>query len=242
MLNKKSPLPLYIRLAELLRRQIRDKIYLPGDRVPSENALADEHAIGRPTARQALETLVREGVLTRVKGSGTYVAPSTQKVDLFSLAGTMASFSGAGLRLQTEILENSCLQDIPSDGANPFGGKKALAVKRIGRVEQEPVLLENIFFHPQLFASILDFNLHGRSLSSVVREHLHLSPLSAEQRFSIEYPAKNVSRLLGIAVTQPVLLVRRFLHFPDAKNAVYSDIFCRTDRFVFTQTIGAQAP
>jgi GntR family transcriptional regulator len=32
--------------------------------------------------------------------------------------------------------------------------------------------------------------------------------------------------------------VDRFLHFGAAENAIFAKLFCRTDRFVFTQTLG----
>jgi len=35
--------------------------------------------------------------------------------------------------------------------------------------------------------------------------------------------------------------VKRFLHFPQAQNAVFSELYCRTEQFVFSQTIGGAA-
>ena len=36
----------------------------------------------------------------------------------------------------------------------------------------------------------------------------------------------------------PLLIVERLLHFPRAEGAVYTELFCRTDRFVYAQTLG----
>ncbi|UCD33713.1 MAG: hypothetical protein JSV38_07605, partial [Desulfobacterales bacterium] len=46
------------------------------------------------------------------------------------------------------------------------------------------------------------------------------------------------ARALGVAEVTPILTVKRFLHFEPAKNAIYSELYCRTDRFVFSQTLG----
>ena len=60
-------------LAEQLRAGIADGSYPPGKKIPSENELARTLSVSRQTVRQAIGTLENEGLLTRVRGSGTYV-------------------------------------------------------------------------------------------------------------------------------------------------------------------------
>jgi GntR family transcriptional repressor for pyruvate dehydrogenase complex len=48
--------------------------YQPGDRLPSERALAEGLALSRPTLREAIRRLTEAGVLESRRGSGTYVA------------------------------------------------------------------------------------------------------------------------------------------------------------------------
>src|SRR5215210_3641419 len=45
-----------------------------GDALPSERRLAGDLAVSRPTLRAVIDELVREGLLLRKHGSGTYVA------------------------------------------------------------------------------------------------------------------------------------------------------------------------
>lgn len=47
--------------------------YPPGRRIPTEKKLADHLGISRSTIREALASLVQEGVLNRRQGSGTFV-------------------------------------------------------------------------------------------------------------------------------------------------------------------------
>ncbi|MEW5772934.1 MAG: GntR family transcriptional regulator [Thermodesulfobacteriota bacterium] len=239
MLNKNSPIPLYHQLAELIAADIRAGVYGEGDRIPSEHQLVARYGIGRPTVRQALETLVRRGVLARRRGSGTYVAPQPEAVDLFSLAGTVASFTGAGLSPVVEILEGPARRAVPADPANPFAGGQAIALSRLSRVEDSPVLVEDIFLHPALFAGLEDMDLAGQSLSRLAAERFHLVLSGGEQQFRIDFPDDRLSRLLALPRTAPILVVNRTLHFPDAPRAVFSVLSCRTDRFVFTQQLGA---
>lgn len=46
----------------------------PGDRLPSENTLAEQFDASRQTVRHATDELVKKGVITRQRGSGTYVS------------------------------------------------------------------------------------------------------------------------------------------------------------------------
>jgi GntR family transcriptional regulator len=54
-------------------------------------------------------------------------------------------------------------------------------------------------------------------------------------------PTPEEAKILGVGVSQALLRVDRFLHFPTAKNAVFAQMLCRTDRYSFSQTIGGQA-
>ncbi|MDD5705623.1 MAG: GntR family transcriptional regulator [Kiritimatiellae bacterium] len=62
----------YLRIADELRADIGRQCQ-PGDMLPSENDLVKRHAVHRGTIRQALDVLVREGLIQRYHGRGTVV-------------------------------------------------------------------------------------------------------------------------------------------------------------------------
>jgi GntR family transcriptional regulator len=239
MLNPHSPIPLYHQLADLLLAGIRSGEYPAGSRIPSEHSLAETYGIGRPTARQAIDLLVRKRILMRRRGSGTYVQTTQKEVDLFSLAGTISSFQREGLPVRTDILQKTRLETcVETDAENPFFGEKAYFLSRISRVEETPVLIEDIYLHPLLFAGIDGIDMTGQSLSRIVHERYYMRPSSGKQNFKIGYLDGERAARLDVSPTTPILAVKRFLHFPQAENGVYSELYCRTDQFVFSQTIG----
>ena len=69
-----EPAPLYEQLKEILRENIANGILNPGERLPSERALALEHGISRITVKKALSDLLVEGLLEHLPGrKGTFV-------------------------------------------------------------------------------------------------------------------------------------------------------------------------
>ena len=80
-LNASSPIPLYRQLALRIREHIDRGEIGVSEKIPSEHRLAREYGIGRPTVRQATDLLVREGVLQRRRGSGTFVLPPYTELD-----------------------------------------------------------------------------------------------------------------------------------------------------------------
>jgi GntR family transcriptional regulator len=238
-LNPSSPLPLYHQLADVLMGRIRSGEYLTGQRIPSEPALARTFGIGRPTVRQATGLLIRRRCLERRRGSGTYVVEPPPQVDLFSLAGTLTSFEKKGIAARSTVLERTRRIEVSGDPENPFSGREACFFARLTRVAGEPVLLEEIYLDPERFAGIERISLAGRSLAEVVDEHFHVQPESADQDFRIVSIDPERAQTLGTATGDPILLVKRRLHFPGSDNAIFAELYTRTDRLVFSQTLVA---
>lgn len=242
MLNPQSPIPLYRQLADALMASIKAGEYPPGSRIASEHQLAAAHGIGRPTARQAIDWLVRKGMVVRRRGAGTFVCEPRQEVDLFSLDGTSASFQKKGLAVHTRLLQPAQLLDVDQAGPdNPFSGRQAYFLSRLTLVDQSPILLEDLYLRPELFAGLDQLDLQGRSLSAIAEEQYYLKPTGGRQLFSIGYVHGERARQLQIAKDLPILMVKRFLHFPHTADGVFCELWCRTDQFVFSQSIGGTA-
>ncbi len=236
-LNAHSPIPLYHQLADWLLAGIRTGEYSIGSRIPSEPELARTFGIGRPTVRQATDRLIRMRRLERRRGSGTFVIDPPEQVDLFSLAGTMASFQRGGIDVRTRLVKRPRLVRVGSDPENPFANRDAYHLIRLSRLRRDPVLLEEIYLDPELFPGLETVSLAGRSLSQLVDEQFHLRPDTADQNFRIHEPDPERAKRLGLASDEVALLVKRFLHFPDAPNAIYAELYCRTDQLVFSQRL-----
>lgn len=72
VIKKSSPVPIYFQIEQGIREKSKKELK-PGDMIPSEREYAEKFQISRMTVRQAINNLVNEGYLERVRGKGTFV-------------------------------------------------------------------------------------------------------------------------------------------------------------------------
>jgi GntR family transcriptional regulator, histidine utilization repressor len=77
-------LPAYGQVKAFIKKRISAGTWKPGDPVPSESVLMQQFGVSRMTVNRALRELMGEGLVTRVQGSGTFVA------ELHRISSTLA--------------------------------------------------------------------------------------------------------------------------------------------------------
>lgn len=107
-INKKSPMPLYYQIKEILIENIKDHTYKEDCAIPTENEMIDLFQVSRTTIRQAINELISEGYLYRKRGIGTFVSsltltPSYQ--DYFSALNSDDLIKLNGKKLTKKIIE-----------------------------------------------------------------------------------------------------------------------------------------
>lgn len=228
--------PLYARIAARLRAQIEAGDYPLGSRVPSEHELAERYGVGRPTVRQATELLVRERVLTRRRGSGTYVSEQPRSVDLLSAGGTLASLAKSGLELSVKLLGRVVRRNIVAE-PRALSGRTVFFLARRSSLGKVPVLLEELHFDPDVFTGLDRLSLAGRSLSELTRDRYQLVPRAVEQTFRVATLDAARAEALGLRPAEAVLRVERVIDFVSAGRALHAVLWCRTDTLSFSQTL-----
>ena len=77
--NPDLPQPKYERLKSYLMAEVTSGRWKPGDALPTEQYLADTLKVARNTVRQAMSELVRNGLIMRIPGKGTFVDDGSAK-------------------------------------------------------------------------------------------------------------------------------------------------------------------
>lgn len=84
-LDRNSDVPLYFQLAAALKVMLEVGAWEPGARFASEREIEEEFGVSRAVIRPALDLLVGDGAIFRVKGSGAFVAPPRREVEVTGL-------------------------------------------------------------------------------------------------------------------------------------------------------------
>ena len=86
-----TPAPLHQKLRDAIFEQIEDGTLKAGDTLPSERAMKEYFGVSRATVRQAVNTLIQDGFLQSVAGTGTFVLEQSRKVTSAGLIGLITS-------------------------------------------------------------------------------------------------------------------------------------------------------
>ncbi|MCY3022644.1 MAG: GntR family transcriptional regulator, partial [Planctomycetota bacterium] len=252
-LDLDSPVPLYQQLQDILRVEIARKTWKVGCKVPSEHELCRLYGVTRPTVRQALEGLVREGLVRKHRGKGAFVTAPPVPVGLFSITGTSDAFAEHKLHVETRVLRvarvSMCLL---ADGNDPPGGWVQL--ERVRRINSIPTFFEYTWLPSVLVPGLEQTDLNDQSLFHTLAEGYKLRVDGGRQRFSAVVAPFHVAIALNIRPGVPLLRVVRSMQLssrPGKSGTMPSkgvlgtlqvDLYVAQGPFVLEQEIPSQSP
>lgn len=228
-------LPLYLQLKQMIHAQISAGDMRPGDRVPSERELAERFGMSRMTARQALLELVREGLLYREQGKGTFVAHRKVEQGLLGVTSFTEDMLGRGLIPASRGLYQA-LENPTPDVRERLGldlGEPVIRLRRLRLGDGRPMALEEAVLPARLVAGLESepvdgpFSLYAylRARGIVIRR--------ARQWLEAVLANEDQADLLGILPGAPLLQLER-LSFADQDQPVeLVRALYRADRYQF---------
>ncbi|MGJ3263260.1 MAG: GntR family transcriptional regulator [Salinarimonas sp.] len=230
VLDQASPTPLYLQLAEQIRARVAEGAIRVGDAVPSERELSLLGGVSRVTVRKALDLLLREGLLSRRQGSGTYVLPRIQQSAAL-LAGFSAEMRGRGLEPGAVWIERGEGVATPEE-AMALGldlGARVVRLARVRTADGEPLAIER--------ATVPTRFLPGpecvdRSLYEALAARGH-EPARGHQRLQASLATPTEARLLAVPVGAAVLRIERRAYLADGRAVELTRSAYRGDRYDF---------
>ena len=100
-LDPRSLVPLYYQLYEALKEGIDSSMWRPDGRMPSEPELMRIFDVSRIVIRQALGILEDDGQILRIRGKGTFVAPSKLPQRIGGLSRNLMTHRSDEVRILT---------------------------------------------------------------------------------------------------------------------------------------------
>jgi GntR family transcriptional regulator len=235
-IDKESPVPYYYQLRQLLETAVANGALASGDQIPTEAALCERYDVSRTVVRQALSDLERTGLVTRMKGKGTFVAPP--KVSEFvaqSLTSLHEDLSARGERLETTVLR------LEAEPVSPHVARmlelpeseQIVLLERLRFLRGEPLVVTTAHMPYALCAPILELDMSGRSLFGTYEHELGFKLHRGTRAIEASVASAEIARHLGIAEGAPVLVFSGVTYLEDGRPIEYFVGVHRGDRSRF---------
>lgn len=208
-LDKNSSEPLYHQLFLRLKDLIDKGVLKAGDRVPAERELAEMLNVSRITARQAIEALVKSGMVYRERGRGTFVAVPNMR-SVMGFTSFSQDMQARGHRPSSLILtlETTCVDEKLQKMLKLGPDDRAIHLVRLRLADGEPVAIQSAYLPYSLCPGLEKENLTDASLYGVLREKYYINPAWTEAEMEVQQAGADEARLLRIEKNDPVLLVK----------------------------------
>ncbi|SDC56443.1 GntR family transcriptional regulator [Geodermatophilus telluris] len=206
-LDRAAGRPLHVQVADALRAQIRDHRLPPGSALDSEVALQERFGVARSVVRQALSTLVAEGLVERSRGRGSVVAPARQHHRLVQRAsGLYTQMAAEGLEVTTAVLS---LTEEPASSAQDrwLGGDRVLRLERLRRVDGRPLARIRTALPLPRCAGLTAEELTDASLHEVLTRRLGARPTGGRRQVRAVAADTDLARELETRTGAPLLLL-----------------------------------
>jgi len=197
---------------ELLRGRIRDGMYAPGSRMPSESELADEFGVSRATLRTVLAKLAVNGLILRKQGDGTYVNIKVREINAH--LGYLWEFvriietNGYKPTIKSLSIEKRSATEEEAAALAVEPGDELLSLTRLFLANDRPVILARNIIPSEFLrepAEEIDGQLH---IGEILSRYCHQNIAFAITEIHSAQVDDEVHNLLGMELDQAVLALR----------------------------------
>ncbi len=229
-LNPADPTPRYLQVATAFRNLVERGVLRAGEALPSERDLSTVTSLSRVTMRRAIETLLKEGVLSRRHGSGTYVAKRIEQ-PLSVLAGFSEDMKNRGNRPGSVWISKTLTHPSPKEamalGVGP--DEPVLRLLRVRTADGEPLAIETAVVPGSILPSP---DLVSTSLYSALSEK-GFRPAYGVQRLHATLATAHEAELLMIPVGSAILRIERRAFLSNGRPIEFTLSAYRGDRYDF---------
>ena len=225
--------PVYIQIHNQIKKDIEAGVWAVGDRIPSERELALEFNVSRMTLRQAVQTLVEEGILERQVGAGTFVARKkvqekmtgvTSFTELMEEQGKKPSSRTVSYLVTTPSLSEMERLKLKDD-------EKVLRMERIRYADEVPICFE-VATLPYSLVKDYERNQITTSLYRTLEESGRKIG-HAQQSVSAQVASERIAEYLNIERGSAILRLRQITELGDGTPFEYVRTQYAGDKFEF---------
>lgn len=227
------PIPLYVQVRELLRARIQAEEPKVGEQLPSEADLCSRYGVSRTVVRQALDDLVREGLIQKHRGRGAIVRSAQIEERLGTLKSFTEEMQAQGLRPGIRPLHERW-EAPPPEASAALGlpaGEHAYVIERLRLADDEPIAWELTVWPAALMRRLQAHDLATAIFYRLLEGELGIPLGIAEQTLTAVAAPTAVARVLGVARGSPLLTVERLTVSASGQPLLWGRTLYRADRY-----------
>jgi GntR family transcriptional regulator len=218
-----SDLPLYYQVAYVLENFLTTNMFEPDGRFLSEEEISSQLEVSRPTVNRAINILIKNGYLKRIRGKGTIV----QKLKGVSLVlmSQLLSFGEMidkiGLSDRTRLLgrdrQNSSASVSNALGMDP--GELVIHLKRLRFIDDRPLIVVDSYLPFARFSKLLeiDESKFVADLYSLMGEDFNLEIVRAEREVMASRMSLLDAQLLQVELWEPCFRMKGVAYDADGQ-------------------------
>jgi len=233
-LNYESSIPLHVQLKGIIEKQIAEG-ELTGQ-IPTERNFMEDYNVSRSTVREAINLLVREGVLEKRHGSGTFVSIKPIHQWLGNLTSTtemirqMGKKPGAKLIDHYKMTPEAYIQE-------KAGFSDAFFIKRIRYADDIPIGVECHYYPIDIGEAIAKYDLDDTTLYEIEENELGILFAEASQVIGNGIIPDEEAVHLGIPQMSHVLTAERIIKDHEGSTVEFEKAYYRSDMFNFQMNL-----
>jgi GntR family transcriptional regulator, histidine utilization repressor len=203
------PLPLYQKVKAYISDQIQLGQWGPDQRIPSENDLVKTLHVSRMTVHRALRELTQEGLLTRIQGVGTFVAPQKPQSALMEIISIAEEIRRRGGRhhCNVHLLQPERVGALLAERMNLRPGSEVFHAVLMHYENDTAVQMADRYVNPAVAPAFLDQDFKRITPNAYL---LSVAPITEVEHVVEAVMADAKTRaLLNIRADSPCLVLHR---------------------------------
>lgn len=236
-LNRKIPIPLYYQLKSILLEYIKEHHDDTQSPIPTEIEISEYFGISRPTVRQAINELVVEGYLYRIKAKGTFISkPKIEQDFLLILDSFNNEMKKKGLTPSTRILARELVKcdEKVAQTLKINEGDDVIKLSRLRFANDEPIVFVITYIPYRICPGLMTRDLEIESIYEIIEKESGMLISSATRSLESMLAGDFEAKLLNIPKGAPVQYFESVISLENGTPVEYSLAKYRSDRSKFT--------
>lgn len=209
MLDKHSPLPLYIQLENIINQKIEKEEWPPNSSIPSENELCKIYGISRMTVHSALNNIAEAGLIYRVPGKGTFVSPPKIVGTPLTQTGIREQLEKQGYETTTKLVSVEIV--VPTVKMAKILGINSsdtiYRIKRVRYIKQQPFSYHISYIPSKPFPKLEEQDLVHNQMCDIMEKHYRREIIRRLETLEAVRATPEEANILSVNTSFPLLML-----------------------------------